>query len=86
MQANMYFNALLRPAIVRTATTLDEKMAREQVPVHRRVMAVKVLKAQETMHKAQVWRDLHPECYDRAIERQWRRELSPAKERKSDKA
>lgn len=75
MQANMYFNALLRPAIV--SVSLDERMVREQVPVHRHVMATKVLKSQETMHKAQVWRDLHPECYSKYIETKWRSELGP---------
>lgn len=75
MQANMYFNALLRPAIV--SVNLDERMVREQVPPHRRVMATKVLKSQETMQKAQVWRDLHPECYIKHLERKWRSELGP---------
>ena len=75
MHANMYFNALLRPVIV--SVSLDERMVREQVPVHRQVMARKVLKSQETMHKAQVWRDLHPECYIQYIEKKWRSELGP---------
>ena len=75
MQANMYFNALLRPSIV--SVSLDERMVRAQVPLHRQVMARKVLKSQETMHKAQVWRDLHPERYIKYIERKWRNELGP---------
>lgn len=75
MQANMYFNALLRPAIV--SVTLDERMVKEQVPPHRQLMARKVLKSQETMHRAQVWRDLHPQCYTNYIETKWRSELGP---------
>ena len=80
MQANMYFNALLRPASV--TLNLDKRLVQEQVPLHRQVMARKVLKSQETMHKAQVWRDLHPECYSRYIERKWRSELDPSVSRK----
>lgn len=76
MRANMYFNALLRPAVVRI--NMDERLVKEQVPPHRRVMARKVLKAQETMHRAQVWRELHPEWFGKVMEKRWRKELVPS--------
>ncbi len=75
MQANTFFNALLRPVVVRM--TLDERMVKEQVPRHHHLMATKVLKSQETMHRAQVWRDLHPEWVCSTMERRWRTELVP---------
>lgn len=74
----MYFNALLRPVFVRT--TMDERMVQEQVPPHRQLMATKVLKSQETMHRAQVWRDLHPERYHKIMAR--RTQLTPSKPQK----
>ena len=54
MNANMYFNALLRPAPICMQTLIQD-----HAPPHRQVQAVKVLKAQETMHRAVVWRELH---------------------------
>lgn len=75
MQANTFFNAVLRPVVVRM--TADERLVKEQVPQHRHVMATKVLKSQETMHRAQVFRDLHPEWMCSTMERRWRKELVP---------
>lgn len=76
MQANTFFNALLRPGVVRQ--TIDEQL-REQVPPHRRLLATKVLKSQETMHRAAVWRELHPERFTQTMEKRWLKELEPVK-------
>ena len=73
MNANMYFNALLRPA---PPPTLDV-LVKQQAPPHRQLEAIKVLKAQETMHKAAVWRHLHPDWIHKYNERRWRQELHP---------
>ena len=72
MNANMYFNALLRPAPICLQTLLQD-----HTPPHRQLEAVKVLKAQETMHRAAVWRELHPDWLCKCTERRWRKELSP---------
>lgn len=72
MNANMYFNALLRPAPIYL-----QSFAKEHAPPHRQLEAVKVLKAQETMHRAAVWRELHPDWMRETAEKRWRRELSP---------
>ena len=73
MQANTFFNALLRPAEI--PMRLKERAIREEVPPHRQVSAKKVLKSQDTMHRASVWREENPKWYADVMERRWRKEL-----------